>query len=77
MRKRDQRVRNQINQSEESLDSNHFWENWNTLNKQKLKELSVQNADIWVNHFFNLFGPILKNKEQTHIQDQLQAKGIS
>ena len=64
--------RSQINQSEESLDSNHFWENWNTLNKRKREELSIQNGDLWVNHFSNLFGPIVKNKEQTHIQDKLQ-----
>ena len=25
-----------------------------------------------MNHFSNLFGPIVKNKEQTHIQDKLQ-----
>ena len=71
-RKRDQHARNQINQIEESIDSNHFWENWNTLNKRKREELSIQNGDLWVNHFSNLFGPIVKNKEQTHIQDKLQ-----
>ena len=64
-RKRDQHARNQINQIEESIDSNHFWENWNTLNKRKREELSNQNGDLWVNHFSNLFGPIVKNKEQT------------
>ena len=25
-----------------------------------------------MNHFSNLFGPIVKNKEQTHMQDKLQ-----
>ncbi|CDQ91392.1 unnamed protein product, partial [Oncorhynchus mykiss] len=27
---------------------------------------------VWVNHFSNLFGSITKNKEQKHIQDQMQ-----
>ena len=42
-----------------------------TLNKQH-KELSIQNGDVWVNHFANLFDPITKNKEQKHIHDQIQ-----
>ena len=52
--KKEQQVRNQLNVIEESIDSNHFWENWKTLNKQQHKELSIQNGDVWINHFFNL-----------------------
>ena len=69
-RKRDQHARNQINQIEESIDSNHYWKNLNKFNKQKLEELSIPNGDLWVNHFSNLFGPTIKNKEQTHLQDK-------
>ena len=60
----------EINVIEESIGSNHFWENWITLNKHK--ELSIQNGDVWVNHFSNLFGPITKDKQQKHIHDQIQ-----
>jgi hypothetical protein len=35
---------------DESIESTHFWEDWNTLNKQQHKELSVQNGDLWMNH---------------------------
>ena len=71
-KKKEQHVRNQLNVIEESIDSNHFWENWKTLNKQQHEELSIQNGDVWVNHFSNLFGSITKNKEQKHIHDQIQ-----
>ena len=47
-KKKEQHVRNQLNVIEESIDSNHFWENWKTLNKQH-KELSIQNGDVWIN----------------------------
>ena len=67
-KKKGQHVRNQLNVIEESINSNHFWENWKTLNKQQHEELSIQNGDVWVNHFSNLFGSITKNKEQKHIQ---------
>ncbi|KAF7662932.1 hypothetical protein LDENG_00222700, partial [Lucifuga dentata] len=56
-----------------SIKTNHFWENWNTLNKQKHDDLPIQNGDIWVNHFSNLFGPIEKNEQQKHIRDKLQS----
>ena len=39
-KKKEQHVRNQLNVIEESIDSNQFWENWETLNKQQHKELS-------------------------------------
>ena len=68
-KKKEQHVRNQLNAIEESIDSNHFWENWKTLNQQH-EELSTQNGDVWVNHFSNLFG--CYNKEQKHLQDQIQ-----
>jgi hypothetical protein len=54
---------------EESRDSNHFWENGKIVNKQQHKELSIQNGDVWVNHFSNRFGFITKNNEQKHIHD--------
>uniref|UniRef100_A0A4W5PXB0 Si:ch211-232m10.6 n=1 Tax=Hucho hucho TaxID=62062 RepID=A0A4W5PXB0_9TELE len=39
---KEQHVRNQLNVIEESIDFNHFRENWKTLNKQQQKELSIQ-----------------------------------
>ena len=65
-------IRNQLNVMEKYTDSKHFWENWKTLNKQQQEELSIQNGDVWVNHFSNLFGSITKNKQQKHIHDQIQ-----
>jgi hypothetical protein len=44
---------------------------WNTLNKQQQEELSIQNGDVWVNHFSDLFGSIIRNKQHKHIQDQI------
>ena len=38
----EQHVRNQLNVIEESIDSNYFWENWKTLNKQQHKELQLK-----------------------------------
>ena len=69
-KKRDHHVRNQLHAIEESITTNHFWENWNTLNKQKHEDPPIQSADVWVNHFCNLFGQIEKNK---HTQDKLQS----
>jgi hypothetical protein len=40
---KEQHVRNQLNVIEESIESNHFWGNWKTLNKQEHEELSIQN----------------------------------
>ena len=34
-KQREQHVRNQLNVIEKSIESNHFWENWKTLNKQQ------------------------------------------
>jgi hypothetical protein len=72
-KKKEQHVRNQLNAIEESIYSNHFWENWKTLNKQQHVELSIQNGDVWVNHFSNLFVSITKNKQQKHIHDQIHS----
>lgn len=71
--KRDQHIRNQLHAIEESIKTNLFWENWNTLNKQKHEDLAIQNGDVWVNHFSDLFGPIEKNKQQKHIKDKLKS----
>ena len=48
----------------------HFLENRNTLNKQQ--EVSIQNGDVWINHFSNLFGSLTKDKQQKHLHDQIQ-----
>ena len=73
-KKKEQHVRNQLNVIEESIDSNHFWENWKTLNKQQHEELSIQNGDVWVNHFSNLVGSITKNKQQNIINYMINYK---
>ena len=44
-KKKEQQVRNLLNVIEESIDSNHFWENRKTLNKQH-KEFCIQNGDV-------------------------------
>ena len=69
---KEQHDRKQLNVIEESLESNHFWENWNTPNKQQQKELSIQNRDVWINPISptNL-EHITKNQKQKHIHDHL------
>ena len=42
-KKIEQHVRNQLNAIEESIESNQFWKNWNTLNKQQREEQPIQN----------------------------------
>ena len=42
-KKKEQHVRNQLNVIEESIESNHFRENWKIRNKQHYEELSIQN----------------------------------
>ena len=71
-RKRNLHIRSQLQDIEDSIKTNNFWDNWNKLNKQKQDELPIQNGDIWVNHFSKLFGPIEKNSEQRQIHDKLR-----
>ena len=71
-RKRNLHIRSQLQDIEDSIKTNNFWDNWNKLNKQKQDELPIQNGDIWVNHFSKLFGPIEKNNEQRQIHDKLK-----
>jgi GTPase involved in cell partitioning and DNA repair len=42
--KTEQHIRNQLDVIEESIESNHFWENWNKLNKPHHEELAIQNS---------------------------------
>lgn len=71
-KKKYQHIKNQLQDIEESIKTNNFWENWNKLNKERHEELHIQNGDLWVNHFSSLFGPIQNNEQQNHIQDKLQ-----
>ena len=41
------------------------------LKYQQHKALSIQNGDVWINHFSNLFGSITKNQQQKHNQIQI------
>ena len=70
--KQEQHIRNQLDGIEESIESNHFWENWNKLNKHHEEELAIQNGDMWRNHFANLYSNITKSQEQKDIQEKLQ-----
>ena len=63
-KKKEQHIRNQLNVIEESIDSNHFWENW------KKQIVIYQNGDVWVNHFKTYIYFITKNKQQKHIHEQ-------
>jgi hypothetical protein len=46
--------------------------NWNTLNQKQHEELPIQNGEVWINQFSNLFGQIKKFQEQKHIHDNLE-----
>jgi len=61
-----------VREIEESLESNHFWEHWNTLNKFYHQELAIQNGDAWINHFSNLFSNINNNQEQSALYNKLR-----
>ena len=63
-KKKEHHVRNQINVTEESI---HI-----LTTSGKIDEISIQNGDIWINHFSNLFDSRTKNKQQKHIHDQIQ-----
>jgi hypothetical protein len=64
-KKKEQNIRNKLNVVDESIDSNHFWENCKTLNKQQHKVLSIQNTSSSSSPLFgllNLFGMHVNNK---------------
>ena len=71
-KKKEQNTKIQLREIEESLESNHFWKHWNTLNKSYHQELAIQNGDVWINHFSNLFSNINKNQEQNALSDKLK-----
>ena len=70
-KKREQFTQNQLKKIEESIDSNNFWNNWNTLNKMKHEELAIQDGEIWRSHFENLYSKCGRNPEQTQIYQKL------
>ena len=70
-KKREQFAQNQLNKIEESIDSNNFWKNWNTLNKKKHEELAIQDGEIWKSHFENLYSKCGRNPEQTEIYQKM------
>ena len=46
-KKKEQQFRNHLNLIEESIESNHFWETWKTLNKQQVTaRLQVQTPEL-------------------------------
>ena len=70
--KKEHHLKNQINLIEDSINSNSFWDHWRTLNKNNNtnNDLAIQDGDIWINHFKDLY-------QETHItpkRDQLQDK---
>ena len=70
-KKREQFTQNQLKKIEESIDSNNFWKNWNTLNKKKHEELAIQDGEIWKSHFENLYSKCGRNPEQTEIYQKM------
>ncbi len=71
-KKKEQNTKSQLKDIEESLESNHFWKHWNTLNKSYHQELAIQNGDVWINHFSNLFSNIENNREQNAMYEKLR-----
>uniref|UniRef100_A0A671UAW8 ribonuclease H n=1 Tax=Sparus aurata TaxID=8175 RepID=A0A671UAW8_SPAAU len=62
--KKDKHSRTQLSEIEESLESNQFWQKWNTLNKTQQDQLAIQNGSIWMNYFTELYSNFAKNSDQ-------------
>ncbi|KAI4889447.1 hypothetical protein NFI96_002246 [Prochilodus magdalenae] len=73
--KKAQHTHTQLTLIEESINTNRFWEHWNTLNKSKSEELVIQDGDIWTTHFKSLYNQVPNNTtpEQTNITAKLKA----
>ena len=70
-KKKEQHIQNQLQTIEESLSTNSFWENWNSLHKKPLLEPAIQDGDTWKEYFENLYTKPDMNHEQNHIFDKL------
>lgn len=68
--KKEQHTKNQLCEIEESLESNRFWEKWNTINKNQKDELALQDGNTWTNHFRDLYSNITKNSDQNNIYNK-------
>ena len=69
---REQHINSQLTVIEESLKTNNFWDNWNSLNKSQHDELAIQNGDIWRDHYEKLYNKIIENTEQKCICKKLE-----
>lgn len=75
IKKKKQHYYNQtLQQIEDSLQSNTFWESWNHLNNSPPKELAIQNPDTWKTFYQNLYKSMPDNitNEQKHIKLNLK-----
>ena len=70
--KKTQHIKHQLNEMEEAIDSNKFWENWKQLNKPEKDELAIQNGDIWTEHFRKMYEPTILNPTRTEILEKLK-----
>ncbi len=53
---------------EESINTNNFWKNWNTLYRPQKEELAIQNENTWRTHFENLYKTIETNPARNEIK---------
>ncbi len=57
---------------EESINTNNFWKNWNTLYRPQKEELAIQNENTWRTHFENLYKTIETNPARNEIKTKLE-----
>ena len=60
---------------ENAINQNQFWDMWNNFNANKTQALPIQNGDIWRAHFENLYKDIpinQMNSDQCIIKEKLQ-----
>ncbi len=57
---------------EESINTNNFWNNWNTLYRPQKEELAIQNENIWRTNFENLYKTIETNPARNEIKTKLK-----
>ncbi len=70
--KKEEHTENVLKTMEESINTNNFRDNWNTLYRSPKEKMAIQNENIWRTHFGNLFKTIETNPAQNFIITKLE-----
>ena len=70
--KKEQHHKKQVNLIEESINSNSFCDHWKILNKSNNNNnIAIQDGDIWIKHFKDLYQTTSNTPEQDQKQEKL------